>query len=101
MITKKEIKESNLNPDYIQELGEAIAKEGQKDAMGLTYILEKAGQIERYIIRLRLIQKRGENEISKEEQQKLEKSLKHLHQEITEHIHPYVATKIEKIGGVK
>ena len=32
----------------------------------------------------------------KEEQQKLGESLKHLHQEITEHIHPYVATKIEK-----
>lgn len=31
------------------------------------------------------------------EQQKLERSLKHLHQEITEHIHPYVAIKIEKI----
>ena len=33
----------------------------------------------------------------KEEQQKLGESLKHLHQEITEHIHPYVSTKIEKI----
>ena len=33
----------------------------------------------------------------KEEQQKLEGSLKHLHQEIVEHIHPFVATKIEKI----
>ena len=32
-----------------------------------------------------------------EEQQKLKKSLKHLHQEITEHIHPYVVIKIEKI----
>ena len=33
----------------------------------------------------------------KEEQQKLEASLKHMHQEIVEHIHPFVATKIEKI----
>ena len=36
-----------------------------------------------------------------EEQQKLKKSLKHLHQEITEHIHPYVAIKIEKIKKEK
>lgn len=70
MITKKEIKESNLNPDYIQELGEAIAKEGQKDAMDLTYISEKAGRIERFIIRLKLIQERGENEILGEEEVK-------------------------------
>ena len=33
----------------------------------------------------------------KEEQEKLEASLKHLHQEIVEHIHPFVTTKIEKI----
>ena len=33
----------------------------------------------------------------KDEQQKLERSLKHLHQEITEHIHPHVAIKIEKV----
>ena len=59
MITKKEIKESNLNPEYIKELGEAIAKEGQKDAMDLTYISEKAGKIERFIIQLKLIQNRG------------------------------------------
>ena len=32
-----------------------------------------------------------------ERKQKLKDSLKHLHQEITEHIHPYVVTKIEKI----
>ena len=32
-----------------------------------------------------------------EQQQKLEGSLKHLHQEIIEHIHPYVTTKIEKV----
>ena len=62
MITKKEIKESNSNPDYIQELGEAIAKEGEKDAMDLTYISEKAGKIERFIIRLKLIQEREEVE---------------------------------------
>ena len=62
MITKKEIKESNLNPEYIKELGEAIAKEGQKDAMDITYISEKAGIIERFIIRLKLIQERDENE---------------------------------------
>ena len=60
MITKKEIKESNLNPEYIKELGEAIAKEGQKDAMDLTYISEKAGIIERFIIRLNLIQERDD-----------------------------------------
>ena len=35
------------------------------------------------------------------EQQKTENSLKHLHQEITEHIHPYVTTKIEKINVTK
>ena len=35
--------------------------------------------------------------LDKAEQQKLERSLKHLHQEITEHIHPYVAVKIEKV----
>ena len=34
----------------------------------------------------------------KEGQQKLEASLKPLHQEITEHIHPYIAIKIEKIN---
>lgn len=34
----------------------------------------------------------------KEEQQTLEASLKHLHQKIIEHIHPYVATKIVKKG---
>ena len=62
MITKKEIKDSNLNPEYIKELGEAIAKEGQKDAMDLTYISEKAGKIERFIIRLKLIQEKGEEE---------------------------------------
>ena len=39
----------------------------------------------------------GTEEDIKEEQKKLGGSLKHLHQEITEHIHPYVATKIEKI----
>ena len=58
MITKKEIKESNLNPEYIKELGEAIAKEGQKDAMDINYISEKAGIIERFIIRLNLIQEK-------------------------------------------
>ena len=60
MITKKEIKESHLNPDYIKELGEAIAKEGLKDAMDLTYIREKANKIEHFIIRLKRIQERGE-----------------------------------------
>lgn len=54
MITK----ESNLNPEYIKELGEAIAKEGQKDAMDINYISEKAGIIERFIIRLNLIQEK-------------------------------------------
>lgn len=39
--------------------------------------------------------------LEKEEQQKIGESLKHLHQEITEHIHPYVATKNEKIGEGK
>ena len=61
MITKKEIKDSNLNPEYIKELGEAIAKEGQKEAMDLTYISEKTGKIEQFIIRLKLIQERGED----------------------------------------
>ena len=60
MITKKEIKKSHLNPEYIKELGEAIAKEGQKEAMDLTYISEKAGIIERFIIRLKLIQERDD-----------------------------------------
>ena len=50
-----------MNPEYIKELGEAIAKEGQKDAMSLTYISEKAGKIECFIIRLRLMQNRGEH----------------------------------------
>jgi len=36
-----------------------------------------------------------ENDHAREE--RLKRSLKHLHQEITEHIHPYVATKIEKV----
>lgn len=60
MITKKEIKKSNLNPEYIKELGEAIAKEGKKDAMDINYISEKAGIIERFIIRLKLIQERDD-----------------------------------------
>ena len=63
MITKKEIKNSNLNPEYIKELGEAIVKEGEKDTMSLTYISEKAGKIERFVIRLKLIQERGENHV--------------------------------------
>jgi len=49
MITKKEIKVSGLNPDDIEILGEAIAKEGRKDAMDFSYILEKTGEIERFI----------------------------------------------------
>ena len=28
----------------------------------------------------------------------IKESLKHLHQMIVEHIHPYVAIKIEKVG---
>ena len=40
----------------------------------------------------------AQKELDKEgQQQKLERSLKHLHQEIIEHIHPYVITKIEKV----
>jgi len=66
MITKKEIKDANLNPEYIKELGEAIVKEGQKDAMDLTYISEKAGIIERFIVRLNLIQERGEEKEGKD-----------------------------------
>ena len=50
MITKKEIAEvSGLNPDYIEILGEAIAKEGRKHTMDFSYILEKTGKIERFI----------------------------------------------------
>ena len=41
----------------------------------------------------------AQKELDKEEEdeQKLEGSLKHLHQEVIEHIHPYVTTKIEKV----
>ena len=67
MITKKEINESHLNPAYIKELGEAIAKEGQKNAVDLTYIREKAKRIERFCIRLRQIQERAENKNLREE----------------------------------
>ena len=49
MITKKEIEELGLNPEYIKILGEAIAKEGRKGAMDFSYILEKTGKIERFI----------------------------------------------------
>lgn len=50
MITKKEIGEvSGLNPEYIEILGEAIAKEGRKNIMDFSYILEKTGKIERFI----------------------------------------------------
>lgn len=49
MITKKDIKEAGLNPDYIATLGEAIMKEGQKNTMDFNYIREKTGKIERFI----------------------------------------------------
>ena len=50
MITKKEIVEvSGLNPNYIEILGEAIAKEGRKNTMDFSYILEKTGKIERFV----------------------------------------------------
>lgn len=50
MITKKEISGiSGLNPEYIEILGEAIAKEGRKNTMDFSYILEKTGKIERFI----------------------------------------------------
>lgn len=50
MIYKKDISRvSGLNPEYIQVLGEAIAKAGARDPIDFSYVLEKTGKIEDFI----------------------------------------------------
>jgi hypothetical protein len=50
MVTKKEIRDfSLLNPEYINIMGAAIAKEASHNNMDFSYILDKVERIKRFI----------------------------------------------------